>query len=240
MNNISKTVGWADIGLNPYPGCWGPGGTSEKPKWCPYCYARRIAERFRGTAAWPNGFDPTPRLDRLEELGHIRKPRKIFMGDAGDLLADWVPSEDIRCIIGATKIFRSHTYLWLTKNPARYAEFSPWPSNCWLGATATTAKQFQVALGALYLVRAPVRFLSIEPLLEEVPPSLLWHLDRRRLEWLIVGCETGRRQGKVTLELGWILDIERFAEAANILVWEKGSREMRALLGRPLRQERPG
>ena len=236
MNRISTTIGWADFALNPYPGCWGPGGTSEKPKWCPYCYARRIAERFRGTAAWPNGFDPTPRLGRLEELGHIKKPSIIFMGDAGDIFGAWVPPEDIRHIITATQIAPSHTYLFLTKNPARYAGFTPWPPNCWLGVAVTGNRMFQEAFDAMCHLNARIRFLSIEPLLS---PLLIQGDMLAVFNWLVIGCETGRRPDKVTPRREWIEEIEGAADRFGIPIWEKDSREMRALLGRPLRQERP-
>jgi hypothetical protein len=48
-------IDWAKWTWNPITGCLHN---------CPYCYARDIAERFSGTPAYPNGFEPTFRSRR--------------------------------------------------------------------------------------------------------------------------------------------------------------------------------
>jgi len=236
MNNIRGTIGYADKSLNPYPGCYGPGGTATKPNHCPYCFARRIAERFRGTKAWPNGFDPTPRLDRLDGLDKLKKPYKIFMGDAGDLLGDWVPSADIRYILRGIQILNRyrHTYLFLTKNPQRLREFSPWPSNCWVGATVTDNRMFQEAFDAMAHLNARVRFLSFEPLLG---PILFRHNMLYVFNWIILGglAEPG---GRVSYpHPDHVAEIEAEADRLGIPIWEKSN--LNARLPGLLRQEHP-
>lgn len=235
MNNISKTIKYADKSLNPYPGCWGPGGTREKPNWCSYCYARRIAERFRGTKAWPNGFDPTPHFDRLKELGRASRPYRVFMGDSSDLFGDWVTSGDIRFILRATQLYstrRRHTYLFLTKNPQRLAEFNPWPSNCWVGATGTDATMFWQAQFALAKVIAPVKFISAEPLLGSLNIA---EFNPACVNWVILGGLTGPGGSKSYPKPEWVAEIEAAADKAGIPVWEKEN--LRA--SGPYRQEWP-
>ena len=51
-----NSIDWAKWTWNPVTGCLHD---------CPYCYARDIAERFSGQPAYPNGFAPTLRADRL-------------------------------------------------------------------------------------------------------------------------------------------------------------------------------
>ena len=234
MNRISKTIKYADLSLNPYPGCWGPGGTREKPNWCPYCYARRRAEQYRGSKAWPNGFEPRACLDRLEELGHLRQPSIIFMGDAGDLFGAWVPSEDIRFVLQTTQVFRRHTYLFLTQNPTRLPEFNPWPSNCWIGVSATDAATYFMAYHSLRGVEAKVKFLSMEPLLGT---PLSGHLISASevIQWLILGGLTGPGGRKSYPPVEWVEEIEAAADKAGIPIWEKENLTNR----RPLRQEKP-
>jgi len=69
-------IDWCDYTWNPVVGCL---------HGCPYCYARRMAERFKGGKAYPFGFEPTSHLskrivgDKVLEIDHIR-PR-VFGGD---------------------------------------------------------------------------------------------------------------------------------------------------------------
>jgi DNA repair photolyase len=47
---VNKTaIEWCDYTWNPVTGC---------KHGCPYCYAWKIAERFKGSKAWPQGFEP--------------------------------------------------------------------------------------------------------------------------------------------------------------------------------------
>lgn len=136
---MKKTkIDWADSTWNPVTGCL---------HGCEYCYARKIAERFRGgydftahgcaepltwvvddpgrmndgrKAAYPFGFDPTFHRYRLGEPAAWTKPRTIFVCSMADLFGDWVPDEWIAEVFKACDAAPQNRYLFLTKNPGRY------------------------------------------------------------------------------------------------------------------------
>lgn len=61
-----------------------------------------------------------------------------------------------------------------------------WPSNVWLGTTVEDRKHGLPRIDVLRRIPAPVRFLSIEPLLED-----LGEIDLTGIHWVIVGGESG-------------------------------------------------
>ena len=245
---------------NPYTGCrnhlegvCGGGGQDFN------CWAKgrtRLSPQH-----YPFGFEPTVCLWRLDDLLLKSKtPARIGVSFMGDLFGDWMCRNEFH-LIGAAgaiidyrlewtwqrirgEIFAritacpQHRYLFLTKCPWNLAAWNPWPPNAWVGASVTNKRQADYALAGLSQVQASVRFISAEPLLQDLDISTEDLLDAG-IGWVIIGPETGNRKGKVTPRREWIDEIEAAADRAGIPVWEKSSREMRALLGRELRQERP-
>ena len=101
MNGPNNPIKWCDFTWNPFTGCKNN---------CSYCYARKVANRFKGTKAFPHGFEPTFHPERLAELGHVRKPSRIFVCSMGELFGPWVPDYQIEWIINMTKEFPEHTF----------------------------------------------------------------------------------------------------------------------------------
>ena len=171
-------IEYCDYTWNPMTGC---------KHGCEYCYARKIAERFRGTKAFPVGFDPIFYGGRLDEPGRVKKPSKIFVCSMADLFGEWVPSGHIRDVRITTRIHDHHTYQFLTKNPKRYMELSPWLDNCWLGASATNQEMAEYSIKKLGMSEAKTIFLSLEPLLGTINLGKLY----AKPDWIIVGAQTG-------------------------------------------------
>jgi len=94
---------------------------------CWYCYARKEVRKR-------DSFTPRFFEDRLDEPGEFVNPKSIFVNRLGDIMGAWVPKEWIQKVIDATKKYPQHTYLFMTKNPARFNEFR-FPGNCVLGVT---------------------------------------------------------------------------------------------------------
>ena len=192
--NKSK-IEWCDYTWNPVTGCLNN---------CSYCYARKIGMRFQGH------FKPTFHKDRLLQPFKEKKPSKIFVCSMADLFGDWIPKEWIDVIIHTAKMLPQHTFLFLTKNPKRYADFE-FPQNCWLGETQT---------GGYVQMNMPhkknIQFISIEPLLEEVKFSFS---VRNLIEWIIVG---GLTPKSVHTEK-WVDDILTTARGYNIPVFLKSN-----------------
>lgn len=103
---------------------------------CIYCWARDLAEtKLAHVPRYQSGF--RPRLNESEFRKSFKPGTFVFVCDMGDLFGAWVPSEAIQRVIDHVAKFPETTFLFLTKNPARYDEFE-FPQNCILGATIET------------------------------------------------------------------------------------------------------
>jgi len=232
-------IDWTDFTWNPVTGCYNN---------CPYCYARRIAGRFRSKNCVPltptevvlhgcptfirqhghpfaNGFAPTFWPGRLTEPDHRRQPAKIFVCSMGELFGDWVESFWIEAILLTVHRCPQHTFQFLTKNPRRLPDLHPRPANAWGGVTATDEPSMTSALTHLAAVDAPVRFVSAEPVLG---PLFSQHHDDCQpgrllasIDWLILGAQTG--PGAVAPQPSWLADAEATATLAGVPVWHKDS-----------------
>jgi protein gp37 len=186
-------------------------------------------------------------------LGLNVKGKGIFVCDMGELFGDWIPKqwqEDVFRVIRGNPDCR---FYLLTKQPQNLIKWSPFPENCWVGVTATSAEMaYQAHWYLQNKVEAKVKYLSLEPLLE---PILFDDLDS--ISWLIIGAWTGSiedkyklrdrypelnaipYQNKVTLQpkIEWVKEMVEAADRAGIPVFEKDN--LKPLLGDNLRQEMP-
>ncbi len=246
----SKTkIDWCDSTWNPVTGCM---------HGCEYCYARRIAERF-GThnkyerpyepvlyvpirrvrteaEPYPYGFMPTFHRYRLGEPARWTKPRTIFVCSMADLFGEWVPDSWIEDIFDACENAPQHRYLFLTKNPKRYIELAKkgkLPRQHWYGYSATREDQLWRFHHADECPCINL-FVSIEPILEPMRPGFSTHTPA---DWVIIGAETGHRNGKVVPEKKWIDDILMECQYSGRPIFMKES--LRSLMGDGFRQEFP-
>jgi len=217
---VKESIGWATKTWNPVTGCWGPGGTEDNPKRCPYCYAHRLAKRLRGRFGYPSDdpFAPTFHPERLLWPSAWKSPKKVFVCSMSDLFAPWIRDELLNTVIRIAMQYRDHTYLFLTKYPERYNGLSSINGNIFFGVT--TENQDRATERVPVLLSSPVAnpFISIEPMLgplnlekiiifsEGIYVSWLNPLkgkayhngpggviatDKRKLAWVIVGAQTG-------------------------------------------------
>ncbi len=178
------SIEWCESTWNPVTGC------TPISSGCMHCYARRMAEKLqrRGTAKYAYGFAPTIHQDDLDEPLHWRKARKIFVCSMGDLFHELIPTEFINQVIAVMKRCPHHTFLLLTKRADRLAAIARpgvLPANAWAGVSVENLATLwrMDRLRDAFAVR---RFVSFEPLLEEVGP-----VDLTDIHWVIVGGETG-------------------------------------------------
>ena len=171
-------------------------------------YGRQIFENKK--APYPFDFEPTFHRYRLEQPKKWKTPRTIFVCSMADLFGKWVPDSWIEEVFAACEKVPQHRYLFLTKNPQRYAELAKagkllQRDNMWYGST----------LDSMRAKRYPGRFLdntfvSIEPLTEYMDVGLgSFGSDK----WVVIGAETGNRKEKVTPQKDWV---DRICEAADI------------------------
>ncbi len=247
-------IDWCDSTWNPVTGC---------RHGCEYCYARKIARRFchdpwqdvedgkchfvgmpmqnehykNGKAdPYPYGFAPTFHRYRLDQPAQWKKPRNIFVCSMADLFGEWVPDEWISEVFKACEAAPQHRYMFLTKNPNRYiqlAEKGMLPRKHWYGYTATKDSELWRFHHADDCPCINL-FVSIEPMLERMTPAFSSHCPA---DWVIVGAESGSRQGKVIPDREWIRNIQMECECSGRPIFMKES--LRALMGEEFKQEFP-
>lgn len=211
MSLLSK-IEWTDATWNPVRGC-----TKVSPG-CKHCYAERFSERFRGVPGHPfeHGFDLTLVPHRLGEPLRWSEPRMIFVNSMSDLFQDEVPLEYIKRVAITMCTASWHTYQVLTKRSDRMAEVLLGPlrhvaheEHIWWGVSVEDKKYGLPRIADLQLAPASIRFLSIEPLLED-----LGELPLDGISWVIVGGESG--PGARPMNEEWVLSIQRQCESARV------------------------
>ena len=159
----------------------------------------------------------------------------------GDMFGNWVPDEWITEVFRACDAAPRHRYMFLTKNPKRYAELrakgiQP-PANSWIGTSVTTdaeAKEQTFALSECWNVNANW-FVSVEPLLEPMSSEALEDLGA--MHWVIIGAETGNSKNKVIPERKWVDEIVDACAKVGTPLFMKDS--LRELMGDDFKQKFP-
>ena len=185
---------------NPVTGC------SRVSAGCLHCYAERMAKRLQGMGVpkYRNGFDVTLHPDVLDDPLSWKKPRLIFVNSMSDLFHEKIPIKYLRQIFDVMARADWHVFQVLTKRAERLAELAPkldWPPNVWMGVTVESSK-FTRRIDLLRETGAAVKWLSMEPLLTEVPGMNLSGID-----WIVVGGESG--PGARPMKKEWVIDIQR-------------------------------
>lgn len=216
-------IEWCDRTWNPMTGCL---------HGCSYCYARQVAELRK--QAFPQGFKPMFHESRLALPATVKKPQVVFVGSMTDMMGAWWKGKDISRVVTACAESPHHTFLWLTKNPGRYASII-WPTNCWLGTTVTN----QVGADNVgHLLRVPdvKLFISIEPMHGPVDFMVsankeLQHLMFPGIHQVIVGGETGREARPMHPD--WVRSVRDQCVAAGVPFFFKSWGEWQPCDGPP-------
>jgi protein gp37 len=208
----NSAIEWTDATWNPVRGC-----TKLSPG-CKFCYAETFAERFRGVPghAFEQGFDLRLVPEKLNQPLSWRRPRKIFVNSMSDLFHEKVPTSYIAEVAQVMREGDWHTYQLLTKRHDRMrrllSDELAWLarlSHVWFGVSIEDREHGLPRLAALRNTPAAVRFLSIEPLLED-----LGDLELSEIRWVIVGGESGPHARPMRRE--WVVKIQRQCRAQHV------------------------
>ena len=201
--SLNSHIEWTDATWNPVRGCIkiSPG--------CKHCYAETFAERFRGVKGHPyeQGFDLRLVPEKLTEPFTWRAPKLVFVNSMSDLFQDGVPDAHIEACSRVMTTANWHTYQVLTKRADRLRtllfgtfRFAAEQDHIWWGVSVEDRRYGLPRIDQLRQTPAKVRFLSIEPLLED-----LGEFDLSGISWVIVGGESG--PGARPMKKEWVISI---------------------------------
>lgn len=200
-------IEWTEATWNPSVGC------NKVSAGCKNCYAEVMAQRLQamGTPGYENGFAFTLLPNRLEAPLKIKKPTKFFVNSMSDLFHEKMPFAYLDKVFDTIRATPRHTYQILTKREemlnAYFKERSV-PENVWLGVTVENAKS-KHRIDVLRNIKANVRFLSVEPLLEDLGVLCL-----DNIHWVIVGGESGHRARPMKPE--WAVNIQQQCDEQEV------------------------
>ncbi|NOK39275.1 phage Gp37/Gp68 family protein [Corallococcus exercitus] len=216
MADNSK-IEWTDATWNPVRGCvkLSPG--------CKHCYAETFAERFRGVPGHPyeQGFDLKLIPGKLAEPLRWKASKRVFVNSMSDLFLDDVPEAYIEAVARVMALADWHTFQVLTKRAERMQRllstrlaFAARLPNVWWGVSVEDRKYGLPRVKHLRAAPARVRFLSIEPLLED-----LGTVDFTGVDGVIVGGESGAKARP--LDPDWVRSVREQCDAAGVAFFFK-------------------
>lgn len=207
MSDKSK-IEWTDATWNPVRGC-----TRISPG-CTHCYAETFAERFRGVRGHPFefGFDLRLVPDKLGDPLRWGTSRMIFVNSMSDLFHKEVPDDYIVSVARVMTAANWHTYQVLTKRADRLQSllrgklrFAAEQSHIWWGVSVENRQHGLPRIDSLRQAPAKIRFLSVEPLLED-----LGVIKLKGINWVIVGGESG--PGARPMDAAWVRSVRTMSE----------------------------
>ena len=217
-------IAWTDSTFNPWWGCLKVG-----PE-CLHCYAETLdtttggdhwgihtipramsKDNWRKPRVWNRDFDAFYKLNQ--------RKRRVFCGSMCDWADKNAPEGQRDRLMTLIKETPHLTWQLLTKRAPNIEKYLPadWGEgydNVWLGVSVGDRKHGLPRIEHLRKVPAKLRFLSIEPLLED-----LGELNLKGIGWVIVGGESG--EGFRPMELEWVLNIKRQCEEQNVAFFFK-------------------
>jgi protein gp37 len=210
--SATSAIEWTDATWNPVRGC-----TKISPG-CKHCYAETFAERFRGVPGHPyeQGFDLKLAPHKLSEPLNWSSPKTIFVNSMSDLFQDGIADSFIEHVGRVMQMADWHTYQVLTKRAAHMREMLSGPlsfagklRHVWWGVSVEDRKYGLPRIDELRETPAALRFLSVEPLLED-----LGEIDLTGIHWVIVGGESGHGARRMAPE--WVRSIREQCTATDV------------------------
>lgn len=203
----STKIEWTERTWNPITGC------TKQSEGCAHCYAEIMSRRLNAmrNPKYQNGFKVTLHPDDLLEPTKWVKPSIIFVCSMSDLFHKDVPFDFIDQVFEIIRVTPRHTYQILTKRAERMNQYfmgRTIPPNVWIGVTVENINS-KYRIDYVRNLKASVKFISCEPLLED-----LKKLNLSGIDWVIVGGESGVQARPMKEE--WVLNIKRQTEACCI------------------------
>ncbi len=214
MSTVSK-IEWTEQTWNPTTGC-----TKVSPG-CKHCYAETMATRLKamGVRGYENGFLISILPERLSEPLKRKKPTIYFVNSMSDLFHEDIPFAFLDEVFDIIRQTPHHTYQILTKRAGRMRRYfanekRSVPDNAWLGVSVEDKQYGLKRIDELRKVDARIRFLSLEPLLED-----LGELNLKDIHWAIIGGESGPKARP--MKKAWVQNIKSQCRQQNVAFFFK-------------------
>lgn len=197
-------IEWTERTWNPATGC-----TKISPG-CKHCYAETMAARLKamGAAGYEAGFDLALHPDRIVQPMQRKKSTTWFVNSMSDLFHETIPDVFLDRVFETIRATPRHIYQILTKRAERLDNYfvrRRCPDNVWLGVSVEDRRHGIPRIDHLRKLDARVRFLSVEPLLEDIGT-----IDLTGIHWVIVGGESGPKARPMRPE--WVDSVRRQCE----------------------------
>ncbi len=160
----------------------------------------------------------------------LREPSNIFVNSMSDLFHENLSVDDIRRVCRVMERVDRHTYQILTKRAGRMrkllsgslGKYAELPQILW-GTSVENKRHGLPRIEELRRTPARTRFLSVEPLLED-----LGRLDLTGIDWVIVGGGSGASSRP--MEADWVRSIRDQCVDQNVNFYFKqwGGRKKKA------------
>jgi protein gp37 len=235
----NSTISWTDNTFNPWMGC-----TKISPG-CHHCYAETLTKNRMRLDVWgpkaprqvTSGDNWKKPLQWNQHAKTARRRMRVFSGSICDVFEDHPVAHRARPHLFA--LIRQTPYLdWqlLTKRADQIEKnlpddwaITPWP-HVWLGVSVEDRRYGLPRIDILRNIPAHIRFLSIEPLLEDLGP-----LDLTGIHQVLVGGESG--QGYRPMNHAWARHIRDQCVDAHVAFFFKQSAAYRTEQGVFLQEE---
>lgn len=207
-----SSIEWTEMTWNPTTGC------TKISAGCKYCYAEVMARRLQamGIEKYKTGFELRTHEDALLTPYGWKSPKIVFVNSMSDLFHKDVSLDFIKKVFDTMNNNPQHTFQVLTKRSDILLKFHRelrWTHNIWMGVSVENAK-VKYRIDELRQINARTKFLSCEPLI-----GPLQKINLEKIDWVIVGGESGRRPRPMNVD--WVLDIQRQCEENKVAFFFK-------------------
>jgi len=207
-----SSIEWTEMTWNPTTGC------SKISAGCKFCYAEIMSRRLQamGIEKYKDGFEVKTHPDALRIPYTWKTSKIVFVNSMSDLFHEDIPLSFIKQVFEVMNNNPQHVFQVLTKRAERLCELHKelrWTHNIWMGVSVENDK-VKHRIDLLRKTNAKVKFLSCEPLI-----GPLYNMNLRKIDWVIVGGESGFRPRPMNVD--WVLDIQDQCKRADIAFFFK-------------------
>ncbi|MEO0556200.1 MAG: phage Gp37/Gp68 family protein [Bacteroidota bacterium] len=207
-----SSIEWTEMTWNPTTGC------SKISAGCKFCYAEVMSKRLQamGIEKYKDNFEVRTHESALSTPYTWKSSKVVFVNSMSDLFHKEVPLDFIQQVFKVMNENPQHVFQVLTKRAERLFELHEqlkWTHNIWMGVSIENEKVVD-RIDWLRKTKAKVKFLSLEPLIGPLP-----NLNLEKMDWVIVGGESGRKPRPMKPD--WVIDIQEQCEKNQVAFFFK-------------------